>query len=90
MLPAVVPMLVANNGTAALRAAIADPERYACEPKVDGVRGLVVYGPDETLETRNRHGVRRDWLRGDGFEAGLRRLGHRLRCSGKEPSSMGS
>src|SRR5215212_8572307 len=70
-------MLVANNGVAALRAAIADPDRYACEPKVDGVRGLVVYGPD-ALETRNRNGVRRDWLRGDAFEAGLRRLGDRL------------
>jgi hypothetical protein len=27
----------------ALRAAIADPDHYACELKVDGVRGLVVY-----------------------------------------------
>jgi bifunctional non-homologous end joining protein LigD len=71
-------MLVANNGVAALRAAIADPGRYACEPKVDGVRGLVVYGPDGLLETRNRTGIRRDWLRGDGFESGLRRLAHRL------------
>ena len=51
MVPAVLPMLVANNGIPALKAAIADPDRYACEPKVDGVRGLVVYGPDG-LETR--------------------------------------
>src|SRR5215207_8247600 len=78
MVPAVRPMLVANNGKAALRAAIADPERYACEPKVDGVRGLVVYGPDGALETRNRNGIRRDWLRGDAFESGLRRLAGRL------------
>ena len=77
VIPPVTPQLVANNGTAALRAAIADPERYACEPKVDGVRGLVVYGSDG-LETRNRHGVRRDWLRGDDFERGLRRLADRL------------
>jgi len=35
-------MLVAGNGVSALRAAIADPLRYACEPKVDGVRGLIV------------------------------------------------
>jgi ATP-dependent DNA ligase len=77
MVPAVLPMLVANNGIPVLKAAIADPERYACEPKVDGVRGLVVYGPDG-LETRNRNGVRRDWLRGDGFESGLRRLAARL------------
>jgi ATP-dependent DNA ligase len=77
MLPEVVPQLVANNGLMALRAAITDPERFAVEPKVDGVRGLVVYR-DGDLETRNRHGVRRDWLRGDDFEAGLRRLAARL------------
>jgi ATP-dependent DNA ligase len=69
---------VGNTGLRALRAAIVEPERYACEPKVDGVRGLVVYGPDRTLETRNRSGIRRDWLRGDAFEGGLRRLAHRL------------
>jgi hypothetical protein len=44
---------------------------------VDGVRGLVVSGPDG-IETRNRRGERRDWLRRDGFEAGLRRLADRL------------
>jgi ATP-dependent DNA ligase len=79
VLPTVTPHLVANNGLTALRAAIADPERYVVEPKVDGVRGLVVYRDDRTVETRNRHGVRRDWLRRDGFEAGLGRLGDRLR-----------
>jgi hypothetical protein len=78
VLPTILPHLVANNGVTALRAAIADPERYVVEPKVDGVRGLLVYNTDETIETRNRHGVRRDWLRGDRFEAGLRRLGDRL------------
>ena len=26
-----------------MREAIADPDRFACEPKVDGVRGLVTY-----------------------------------------------
>jgi ATP-dependent DNA ligase len=40
MTPAVIPQLVANDGTRAMRAAIADPERFSCEPKVDGVRGL--------------------------------------------------
>jgi ATP-dependent DNA ligase len=45
------------------------------EPKVDGVRGLVVFQPDGSLEMRNRRGIRRDWLRGDRFEAGLRHLG---------------
>jgi ATP-dependent DNA ligase len=77
MLPAVTPQLVANTGLRALRAAIAEPERFACEPKVDGVRGLVAYGPDG-IETRNRRGERRDWLRRDGFEDGLRRLANRL------------
>jgi bifunctional non-homologous end joining protein LigD len=61
-----------------LRQAIAEPDRFACEPKIDGVRGLVAYQPGRILETRNRRGERRDWLRGDAFEAGLRRLGQRL------------
>lgn len=78
MTPAVLPQLVANDGVRALRAAIADPDRYACEPKVDGVRGLVVYQPEGILETRNRRGISRDWLRGDAFEGGLRRLADRL------------
>ncbi|MFL5686240.1 MAG: hypothetical protein ACJ77D_09330 [Chloroflexota bacterium] len=78
MVPAVVPQLVANDGARALRLAIADPDRYACEPKVDGVRGLVVYHPDRVIEMRNRRGEKRDWLRGDGFETGLRRLADRL------------
>ena len=78
MIPTVLPQLVANDGTRALRQAIADPDRFACEPKVDGVRGLVVYSPERTVETLNRRGERRDWLRGDEFEAGLRRLAQRL------------
>jgi ATP-dependent DNA ligase len=78
VVPTVTPQLVANNGLLALRAAIADPDRFALEPKVDGVRGLVVYAPGRVIETRNRHGVRRDWLRGDNFELGLRRLGGKL------------
>jgi bifunctional non-homologous end joining protein LigD len=78
MVPTVVPQLVANDGTRALRRAIADPSSYVVEPKVDGVRGLVVYDEGHVLEMRNRRGERRDWLRGDAFEIGLRRLGHRL------------
>jgi ATP-dependent DNA ligase len=70
----VLPQLVANDGLTALRAAIADPDAYAIEPKVDGVRCLLTFQPDETIETRNRHGLRRDWLRGDAFEEGLRKL----------------
>jgi len=42
VLPTVRPQLDANNGVAALRAAVADPERFVVERKVDGVRGLVV------------------------------------------------
>jgi bifunctional non-homologous end joining protein LigD len=74
----VIPQLVANDGKRALRQAIADPDRFVCEPKVDGVRGLVVYEPGRVTEMRNRRGERRDWLRGDEFEAGLRRLADRL------------
>src|SRR5712691_1662248 len=74
----VLPQLVGNRGLAGLQLAIADPHRYAIEPKVDGVRGLLVFLPDGTMETRNRRGIRRDWLRGDGFESGLRRLAQRL------------
>jgi ATP-dependent DNA ligase len=72
--PAILPQLVANDGPTALRAAIADPDAYAIEPKVDGVRCLLTFQPDRTVETRNRHGLRRDWLRGDAFESGLRKL----------------
>jgi hypothetical protein len=52
--PFVVPQLVANDGTISLRQAIADPNRFACEPKVDGVRGLVVYQTERVMETSNR------------------------------------
>jgi bifunctional non-homologous end joining protein LigD len=78
VVPTVLPQLVAGNGVAALRAAIADPDRFIVEPKVDGVRGLVTFTPERVVEMRNRHGVPRDWLRGDGFEVGLRRLADRL------------
>jgi bifunctional non-homologous end joining protein LigD len=53
--------------------AIADPDACAIEPKVDGVRCLLSFA-DGTIETRNRRGIRRDWLRGDVFEDGLRQL----------------
>jgi ATP-dependent DNA ligase len=78
VVPELVPQLVGNDGIRALQAAIADPDSYALEPKVDGVRGLVVFQPDGHLETRNRQGLRRDWLRADDFEAGLRRLAEAL------------
>src|ERR1044071_7073336 len=34
--------------------------------------------PERVREMRNRRGEKRDWLRGDAFEAGLRRLADRL------------
>lgn len=73
-----MPQLLGNRGLDALRDAARDPDRWAIEPKVDVVRSLVVYESGQRLETRNRYGVRRDWLRGDGFEGGLRRLTDRL------------
>jgi ATP-dependent DNA ligase len=74
----VLPQLVANDGLRTLRAAIAEPGRYAIEPKIDGVRGLIVFRPDGIVETRNRRGQVRDWQRHRGFAAGLRRLAQRL------------
>jgi bifunctional non-homologous end joining protein LigD len=74
----VLPQLVSNRGLAGLKLAISEPERYAIEPKVDGVRGLIAFLPEGTVEARNRRGIRRDWLRGDGFEAGIRHLASRL------------
>ena len=53
----VLPQLVGNRGVAGLKLAIAEPDRYVIEPKVDGVRGLVAFLPDRTVETRNRRGV---------------------------------
>lgn len=74
----VLPQLLASNGHGALRAAIADPSRFAIEPKVDGVRGLVVFGRDGQLETRNRHGQSRRWLHEQPLHRALDRLGRRL------------
>ncbi len=74
----VIPQLVANDGRRGLLAAIAHPDRFAIEPKIDGVRGLIVFRPDGVIETRNRRGVVRDWQRHRPFAAGLRRLGQRL------------
>ena len=44
--PDVLPQLVGNRGVDGLRLAIREPERFAIEPKVDGVRGLVAFVPD--------------------------------------------
>ena len=74
----VLPQLVAPGGPRTLRAAIADPARFAIEPKVDGVRGLVVFGPDGRLETRNRHGPSRRWLHGQPLHRALLRLRRQL------------
>lgn len=78
MLPAILPQLVGNTGLRALQAAIAEPTRYAIEPKVDGVRGLIVYQPDGSIQARNRRGELRDWFRDPAFRDGLDRLARRL------------
>jgi hypothetical protein len=54
--------LVGNDGRA-LRRAIADPDRFAREPKVDAVRGLVIYGPEHTIKTRKGRRQRRGAIR---------------------------
>jgi len=74
----VLPQLVANDGLRTLRTAIAAPDRYAIEPKIDGVRGPIVFRPDRVVDTRNRTGRVRDWQRHRGFAAGLRGLAERL------------
>jgi bifunctional non-homologous end joining protein LigD len=74
----VVPQLLASDGRRVLRAAIAEPSRYAFERKVDGVRGLVVFGPEGHLEARNRHGQSRAWLRDQPLHRTLLRLGRGL------------
>jgi hypothetical protein len=79
VLPAdLTPQLVGNRGPDVLRLAIAEPERYAIEPKVDGVRGLIVYRPDRRIEARNRSGRSRDWFRHRPFAQGIRALADRL------------
>lgn len=74
----VTPQLLGNDGRRALQAAIADPLRFVIERKVDGVRGLVVFGPGGLLETRNRHGQARQWLHGQPLHHALQRLGRCL------------
>jgi len=78
IVPRVEPQLVANIGLRALDAAIAEPDRWAIEPKVAGVRGLIVYQPDGSLEARNRRGQVRDWFRHRPFRDGLLALADRL------------
>ena len=73
-MPTVVPTFVASDDAKTLRRAIADPDRFADEPKVDGVRDLVVSQPKRVLDVRNRRGEKRDRLHGNEFETGLRRL----------------
>jgi hypothetical protein len=59
----VAPQLVANPGIGVLADVAREPGRWAIEPKVDGIRCLLAYLPDTTIETRNRRSERRDWLR---------------------------
>jgi hypothetical protein len=78
VLIAFLPQLLGNDGVRVLRAAIADPGRYAIEPKVDGVRGLVSLLPDRVIEVRNRRGEKRDWFRRSPLRDGFYRLGQQL------------
>jgi bifunctional non-homologous end joining protein LigD len=79
MLPAdLSPQLVANDGVRAMQRAIADPDAYAIEPKVDGVRGLLVFREDGVIEARNRRGLSRDWFRHEPFRRGILALADRL------------
>jgi bifunctional non-homologous end joining protein LigD len=78
VVPAVTPQLVGNAGIHALKRAIAEPDRYAFEVKVDGFRGLVAFHPDGSLTAHNRRGERRQWLRGQPLDLALRRLGRRV------------
>jgi hypothetical protein len=74
----VLPQLCGSAGLKPLRAAIGDPTRFAIEPKVDGVRGPVIYEPGGVLTARNRSGQPRRWLREQTLAHELRRLGRRL------------
>ena len=39
------------------------PRRFAIEPRIDAVPGLVVFRRDQMIEPRNRSGQIRDWQR---------------------------
>jgi hypothetical protein len=45
-----MPQLLADIGARALHFATTDPDRFAIEPKVDGVRGLVVHALSPLVE----------------------------------------
>jgi ATP-dependent DNA ligase len=75
---AIAPQLVGNNGLEAMRAAIAAPERYAIEPKVDGVRGLVTFEGDSITIRNGTGNVRERWLGCRPFRSGLERFADRL------------
>jgi ATP-dependent DNA ligase len=72
------PQLVGNDGFRVMRRAVMEPTSFAIEPKVDGVRALISYLPDGTLEARNRNGKVRDWFRYEPFQGGIRGLAERL------------
>jgi bifunctional non-homologous end joining protein LigD len=73
-----LPQLVGNDGIRAMLRAIAEPSAYAIEPKVDGVRGFLVFREDRVLEARNRRGEVRDWFRREPAASSFRALGARL------------
>jgi bifunctional non-homologous end joining protein LigD len=61
-----------------MQRAIADPSAYAIEPKVDGVRGFLVFRDERVLETRNRRGEVRDWFRREPAATAFGAIGSRL------------
>jgi ATP-dependent DNA ligase len=79
VLPAdLLPQLVGNDGVRTMRRAIAEPERFAIEPKVDGVRGMVSLLPGGVIEVRNRQGKVRDWFQRSPLPLAFRALGAKV------------
>jgi hypothetical protein len=67
---AVLPELVGNRGIVGPELPLLTPSDRRSSQKSMAFGALVVFLPDGRLETRNRRGVRGDWLRGDGLELG--------------------
>jgi hypothetical protein len=61
-----------------MQRAIANPHADEIEPKVDGVRALLVFREDGVIEARNRRGLWRDGFRHEPFRRGIRALAERV------------
>jgi hypothetical protein len=83
-------MTAGNDGLEAMRHAIASPERYAIEPKVDGVRGLLSFDSDG-ISIRGRKGqLRERWLACQPFRRDLEAFADTLPLVRMARSSMTS